>query len=379
MMKKDIRIAFFTSHINKSLQWLWYNEALEESKIYQIHIIINPTKPLLYDDLKKVGVEVYYLSHRGFFSHFANLFMAIRILARHQINIVHTSLPYGNLIGQSSAYLLGIKNRVTTCENASWGFDFNHTKQKFLDRYTFNACKYVIATSEIAYNFLQIKWGICEVKLVQINHGLKLDVFNNFDQKELESLKNQFGLDRDDFVIGMIARLEFWKGHKYAISAIANLVPKYPNIKLLIFGSSGPEQKNIETQIEELELSENVIYMGFMNNTLLLYQLFNIHLHVPIGKYVENGGITIIEGMISATPQVLTLSGYAYQSAKHEYNCLVVDYKDSDTIASAIEKIYNSRSLGEYLSENAKMDAINEYGLNNKVRRHVELYQHLHH
>ena len=116
-----------------------------------------------------------------------------------------------------------------------------------------------------------------------------------------------------------------------------------------------------------------------MNNTLLLYQLFNIHLHVPIGKYVENGGITIIEGMISATPQVLTLSGYAYQSAKHEYNCLVVDYKDSDTIASAIEKIYNSRSLGEYLSENAKMDAINEYGLNNKVRRHVELYQNIHH
>ena len=373
--KKKLRIAFFTSHINKSLQWLWYFEALELINIYQIHIIINPVRPLLVGDLANVGVKTYYLQHNGIFSHFVNFYKSIRILKKHKINIVHTSLPYGNLIGQTSALILRIKNRITTCENASWAHDFKHLKQKIVDSITFKLAKKIIAVSESAYEYLMTTWNVQPNKLVLINHGLKEESYSSPSESEVNNLKRQLNIDSNDFIVGMVARLEHWKGHVYAIRAIGELVQKYENIKLIIVGSNGPEFSNISELINKLNLQNHVFYKGFVENSILLYQVFDIHLHVPIDKYVENCGINIIEGMISDRPQILTLSGYAAQSAINEKNCLVVNYQDEDSIAHAIERMYLSESLRLRLAKSAKKLAINEYSLNKKVSAHLELYE----
>ena len=112
-----------------------------------------------------------------------------------------------------------------------------------------------------------------------------------------------------------------------------------------------------------------------MNDPVALFKLFDIHLHVPINKYVENGGINIIEGMISGVPQILTKSGYAWQSAEHMKNAFVVDYENAEAIADAIEFMRNNKEVATNLAETAKRDATVTYGLKTKVDTHINLYE----
>src|SRR5438128_37584 len=120
-----MKIAFVTSHINRSTQWIWFSEELQKRDVPHIHIIINDTKPLLYDDLKQGNVKVYYLKHRNKLSFIVNFFRLVRILLSNKIDVVHTELPYGNIVGQTAAFFCRIKMRITTCENTTWFSDFD--------------------------------------------------------------------------------------------------------------------------------------------------------------------------------------------------------------------------------------------------------------
>ena len=370
-----MRIAFFTSHLTKSLQWYWYCEALKNEGVFHVHVVINHSKPLLVDELNDIGIPAFYFEHKNIFSHVKNLFKAIRILRKYKINLLHTSLPYGNLIGQLAGVLTGIKARVTTCENASWAHDFGHKKQFFVDKLTFFLSKRIIATADSPFEYLSEYWKLPQKKLAKIYHGLKVDEFDSISAERISNLKEKYRVNENDIVIGMIARLEFWKGHKYAIEAINNLKNDFENIKLLIFGASGSAEKEIFELIAEFGLEDNVKFMGFTDDPIAIYQLFDIHLHVPIDKYVETGGINIIEGMISRRPQILTKSGYAFQSADHLENSVVVDYKSSEEITKAITLLLDSPDLRNKISENAYQCALEQYSNEVKLQKHLKLYR----
>lgn len=372
-----MKIAYITSHINKSLQWYWFSEELVKRNIQHFHIILNEYEPILARDLKELGVEVYYLKHKNFLSHLINLFKVILILKKHSVDLVHTSLPYGNLIGQLAALLTGIQKRVTTCENASWAHDFNSKKQKIIDRLTFWSAKKVIAVSDTAREYLETKWKIKPEKLTTIYHGLKITDYDNTSKDRILKLKKRLGIQDQDFIIGVIARFEYWKGHIYIVEAIRKIVKEHPEVKLLIFGSQGPEYEKIMEKVKEYNLSHHVFYKGFIEDPIALFQLLDIHVHVPINKYVETGGINIIEGMISERPQILTRSGYAFTTAQHMSNCMVVDYGDSDQIAEAILKLKGDPELRKNLARQARLDAIRLFNNQLKVERHLDLYERL--
>ncbi len=372
-----MKLAVVTSHINKSLQWKWTSEGFVNQGLDHIHIIINEEEPLLKKDLESLGVEVYWLRHRHVFSHFTNLFKVVQILLKHKISVVHTSLPYGNLIGQTAAMLCGIGNRVTTCENASWAHDFKNRKQEIIDKWTYRLARKVIATSEPAMNYLEKHWNVDRDKLVLIGHAMKADEFQTVEPKRIERLKQRLGVNDRDYIVGVVARFEYWKGHAHIVEAVRLIANDHPDLKVLIFGEKGSEYEKIIEQITQYGLSDMIQYKGFVDDPAALYRLFNIHLHVPINEYVETFGINIIEGMLSGCAQILTRSGIAYSSARHGDNCLIVDYCDPEAISRAIVKLKNDAGLAHSLGQQARRDAIHQFSIQTKIENHLRLYEEL--
>ena len=372
-----MRIAFITSHINRSTQWNWFSEELLERKIPHIHIIINEKYPILADDLKKLGVTVYYLPHKGLLNHFVNLFKTMYYLKKHKINLVHTEMPMGNLIGQIAALLCLIKMRVTTVENTTWAFDFNSKKQYYIDKITFRLAKKIIALTNEARTFLVNVFKVDERKLTHIHHSLKQSDYLHIDKSRTEKLRKELEIDDDIFIIGMVARFEYWKGHVYAISAFKKLVKEYPKLRLYIFGSKGESFDYIMNLIKDNDLEDYIKYKGFVPDNIALFHLFDIHLHVPIKAESETFGINIMEGMISGCAQVLTLSGISCFTAQNEKNCLVVEYSSSDSIYKALKRMIDDPQLRLRLGKQAKEDAIKHFRYDEKVNLHLELYEKL--
>jgi glycosyltransferase involved in cell wall biosynthesis len=375
-----MNILYVLSHITKSLQWQWFAEEMKNRGINQTYVIIDSqygTGCHLYDDLLAMGVKAYMLPYRYKIEHAYNILKTVSIIKKNKIDIVHTSLPYGNAIGQAAAWLCGIRNRISTCENASWADDFGSKKQRVIDRLTYLTSKKVIAVADSAKEYLKERYGLKEDKLFTIYHGLKESEYENVTQDKVKQIKNELRLDQEEFIVGVVSRYEYWKGHEFINKAAAILKQRnrHHGIKILIFGSMGSYYQTAMKQIVDLNVGDIVQYKGFSADPVSLFRTFNVHLHVPINKYVENCGINIIEGMISGAPQILTKSGYAWQSAEHMKNAYVVDYQNAEDIADAIEFMKNNRETARRLGEQAKTDAIATYGLKAKVDKHISLYQ----
>jgi glycosyltransferase involved in cell wall biosynthesis len=283
-------------------------------------------------------------------------------------------LPYGNLLGQPAAWSLGIKKRVNTCENASWAIDYNSRKQLFIDKMTYKLAKRVIVLTDLSKDYLVEHYKLDRNIITTIGHSIKVADYENIAPIRIDSLKNELGIKPNDVVLGMVARLEDWKGHSYVIEALKDLVLKYPNIKLLIFGSAGDYLNTLNNLINKYHLQQHVFYKGFVKDNIALYKVFNIHVHVPINEIVETFGISIIEGMVSEVPQILTKSGISCDTVKHMENCVEVPYKNSEAIKEAIMLLIENKELGNKLAAQAKKDAIEMFSYEAKVEKHMEVY-----
>lgn len=372
-----MKIAFVTSHINRSTQWIWFSDELQKRDIQHIHIIINDYKPLLYDDLKEGNIKVYFLKYNNKFSLILIFFKIINILLKNKIDVVHTELPYGNLLGLIAAYVCRIKMRITTCENTTWFSDFDSKKQELIDRITYFFSKRIIALTQDSFDFLNKHFKIPPRKLCIIHHSLKSSEYLDLTEERIERLRNELNIPSGVFIIGMVARFEFWKGHVFAIEAMKKLVAEYPNAKLYIFGSKGESFETVMNKIAENKLEDSVIFKGFVRDNIVLYKIFDIHLHIPISLQSETFGINIMEGMISGCAQVLTLSGISSFTARDGKNCLVVPYESSEAVYHALKKLISDDDLRKKIGNQAKEDAIKHFHYSEKFDEHLLLYEEL--
>lgn len=374
-----MNILYALSHVNKSLQWQWFAEEMKNRGINQTYVIYDwdGSGSYFYNDLQNLGIQSYLLPSVDKIGHTGNLLNTVSIIKKHRPDIVHTSLPYGNLLGQMGAWMAGVKNRITTCENASWAHDFRHKKQEIVDKFTYWLSKKVVAVADSAKEYLKKNYHLSDEKLTTIYHGLKETEYIDVSPERISNIKEKLNITDNDFIIGVVSRYEFWKGHEFINKAAAILKErnKHQNIKILVFGSKGSYYDTAMQQINELGVEDVVISKGYINDPVALFKVFDVHLHVPVNKYVENCGINIIEGMISERPQILTKSGYAWQSADHMRNAYVVDYQNAEAIADAIEFMKNHKEIAMDLAAEAKRDALRIYGLKTKVDKHIALYQ----
>jgi glycosyltransferase involved in cell wall biosynthesis len=99
--------------------------------------------------------------------------------------------------------------------------------------------------------------------------------------------------------------------------------------------------------------------------------------HVPVSKYAEAFGQIYIESFAAGLPSVLTISGVAPSIAKHEYNCLVVPYKDSVSIAQALNQIRDHPELARKMGENARKTVVNSFTVIEKYKKLQKFYSDL--
>ena len=149
--------------------------------------------------------------------------------------------------------------RITTCENTTWFSDYESKKQEVIDRITYFLAKKVVALTQDSYEFLSKHFKIPPDKLRIIHHSLNPADYLNITIEKVEKMRNELGINKDLFIIGMVARFEYWKGHYYAIEAMKRLVTEFPNIRLYIFGSKGESFDTVMKQIKDNNL-ENFVH-----------------------------------------------------------------------------------------------------------------------
>lgn len=203
-------------------------------------------------------------------------------------------------------------------------------------------------------------------KIFVIENGIPVLSFeddSNFLNKLLPGNKG--------FVIGSIGRLSPEKGYEYLINALALLQAKSDDYKLVIIGE-GKQRIHLEKMIQEKGLTEKVFLVGYHEDGYKLIKHFNVFV---LSSLTEGLPITLLETMQAGVPIVATRVGGIPEVIKDKQNGLLVEAKNTDSLANAVSLIRKDTSTAKYLSENAKHLALTKYSSQRMAEEYREVYQ----
>lgn len=150
---------------------------------------------------------------------------------------------------------------------------------------------------------------------------------------ECEALRDALGVGRDDFVCGIVARLEDYKGHSYLLETAKAVLAAHPATDFLIVGD-GSQADALKKQAADLGITGNVLFVGFTDDVAPYYGIMDLNLNCSWGT--EATSLALAEGMSAGVPAVATTYGGNPCMIEDGVNGLLVPEKDPDAMAAAI-------------------------------------------
>lgn len=153
----------------------------------------------------------------------------------------------------------------------------------------------------------------------------------------------------DSLHIVTAGRLSEQKNQKMLISAVKALSNEYPTIKLDIFGN-GPLKENLQEMVNELELQNNVFFMGNIPN--LHEKMVNSSAFVMTSEF-EGMPNALLEALMMGIPCISTNFAGCDEIIEDGENGLIVERNNVHQLCEALKRIFEEKGLHEKLSKNA--------------------------
>jgi len=295
----------------------------------------------------------------------------IKIFREECPHIVHTHTSKAGLLGRWAAFFARIPIIVHTPHgHVFWGY-FSRWKTLvfvFLERLTAHITDKIITLTEqekrdhLRYNIAS------EDKFLHVHSGVDLNKFFNVSADPPEMKKN-LAVPDNVLVVGTTGRLTSVKGHRYLIEAAKEIVAIKPDINFLFLGD-GELQEELEKMASELNIRENVVFLGWRPDVAEVMSMFDIFVLPSLN---EGMGRVLVEAMALAKPIVASNIGGIPDLIMQGKNGLLVPVADPQALASGIEFLMtNPKKRGEMGSAGKKIAA--DYGVDSMMQKIDQLY-----
>lgn len=305
-MKKNKHIAIFVPSfmgggVERMMVYLANNFVSRGIKVDYI-VIKNrgPYKKLLSENVTLVDLK----KKRVLFAVFA----LAKYLRKNRPGVLLTAMNYVNILAFFSNLISFTKTRLVISERNILSNNISRSKfKKIFKRLVeiiYPKIHRITAISKDVKDDLCENFKINTDKVVVINNMVDLDVFNdeinNFKPKLFKELFNE-NYTFQKIIIG-IGRLVELKNFKYLIESFSRVQKKNENVRLVILGE-GPERKNLEKLIYDLNLENKVCLPGFLENSHQYLKIADVFVSTSL---YEGFGNVIIEAMAAGLPVIVT-------------------------------------------------------------------------
>ncbi|MDK4063608.1 glycosyltransferase [Staphylococcus pseudintermedius] len=153
---------------------------------------------------------------------------------------------------------------------------------------------------------------------------------------------------QDDFKIVSVGRLSPEKGFDLLIKAVAELAPKYPQLKLYILGD-GPLKGTLKSLVEQLGIQNHVYFLGQRRNPFFIVKRADVFV---LTSHYEGQSMVILEALTVGTNVLASdIIANRYVLEDEKYGMLVE--KNEVDIAKGLEQFINGTN-----KDYAKFDAV---------------------
>ena len=164
-------------------------------------------------------------------------------------------------------------------------------------------------------------------------------------------VRQRWDVSPEDFALGILARLEDYKGHMDILQALHILRGEGRPVKLLIAGS-GPFEEELRRETARLGLEEWVRFLGFVSEVGPLLSALDLQLNASYGT--ETSSLSILEGLSMGLPAVVSDYGGNPWLIEDGEDGLIFPTRDAAALAQAVARLMDSREELERMSRRAQ-------------------------
>ena len=155
-------------------------------------------------------------------------------------------------------------------------------------------------------------------------------------------------LPQDKTLVGIVATLRSWKGHRYLIEAVAQL----PESVGLVIVGDGPQREALEALVDERNMRARVRFAGDQRDVVPWLQALDIF---ALPSYANEGvPQALAQAMLVGLPCVTTNAGSIAELAIPGNTALVVGCQDARALQKGIERLVADPDLRKQLGDAAR-------------------------
>jgi glycosyltransferase involved in cell wall biosynthesis len=219
-----------------------------------------------------------------------------KLLLREKPAIVHTHTSKAGVLGRIASVLARVPVRIHTFHGHLFEGYFGKIKTFLMimaERILAHFTTAIVAISEAQKRDLQ-KFGICP--LVVIRLGFDLTPF----QREKADSRQGFGLPKDRYLIGLVARLIPIKNHASFLRIAKKVLLRRKDVHFVIVGD-GELKDVLKQQISELEIDSYTSLLSWHKEIKPIYDSLDI---VCLTSLNEGTPVSLIEAQACGKPVV---------------------------------------------------------------------------
>lgn len=236
------------------------------------------------------------------------------------------------------------------------------------------ASRFVVTTGERLREELIDRVGCDPARVVSIPTGIDHHRFRPVvDAAERQAIRSALGLPGNRYLVGIVATLRSWKGHRFLIDAVASL--SLP-VQLVIVGD-GPQREALQAQAQALGRPELVHFAGQQADVSDWLRALDAF---ALPSYANEGvPQALMQAMFSGLACVTTNAGAIGEIALPDRTALVVPMQQIEPLAAALGNLYRDARWRQALGARARDHVLQGFTRDRMLDRMAAVFEQAHH
>ncbi len=224
----------------------------------------------------------------------------------------------------------------------------------------------IVTTGEALREQLVSRNGYRADRIESIPTGIDAERFRPGDRA---AARAALGLPADAPLVGIVATLRSWKGHRHLVEAMRGL----PERAQLVMVGDGPQRAALEALVGKLELRSRVRFAGDQKDVLPWLHALDLFV---LPSYANEGvPQALIQAMMAGLPCVTTHVGSIAELAIHEKTALVVPPQDVAALRASVARLMDDPALRAALGAAAREHVKEAYSYDRMLDRMEKVYR----
>jgi glycosyltransferase involved in cell wall biosynthesis len=303
---------------------------------------------------------------------YADIFTARRlgrIIREQKIDIVHAHVSR-DLSTLTLALKFAGRGRLILTQH----MDFHRNKKDVFHRWVYSQLEHVVTLTEgMRENHLRYT-PITEDRVSTIYNGVHLPEPTD----GVHAVRQQWGLQQDDIVVGMMGRLDRTKRQDLLLQAAAPLAEQYPNMHMLIMGNEAPTAsgRGYEAELRQLAeqsgLANRCRFTGFIEHGADAMAAIDILAH-PTPS--ESFGLVLAEAMAQSKPVVASRAGGALEIVADGETGILCEPLNVEAFRGALVKILEDANMRSRMGQAGRERVERLFSYDNMMDQYLQLFQ----